>query len=51
MQREVFDGEFLYVFSIMLLQVYIGELEGNKQSDKSLVAVKHLLRNATEKDK
>jgi hypothetical protein len=30
--------------------VFIGEVENNK-SDKNLVAVKHLLRNATEKDK
>ncbi|CAG7819663.1 unnamed protein product [Allacma fusca] len=42
MLRKLGDGAFG--------TVYIGEMESN-MSDKSLVAVKHLLRNATEKDK
>ena len=43
MLRKLGDGAFGTVF--------IGEIEDPSCNEKSLVAVKHLLRNATEKDK
>ncbi|XP_021949331.1 discoidin domain-containing receptor 2 [Folsomia candida] len=43
MLRKLGDGVFGTVF--------IGELEHGSKGDKNLVAVKHLLRNATDKDK
>lgn len=42
---------FTALFISYTFQVFVGELDQSGVAEKQLVAVKHLLRNATDKDK